>query len=334
MRPWFPQTNPSMANIQSLKGALSDSNTLLITILKHQGHSQNLARVLEELGEDASPLLIIDDEADQVSLNSRVNQDEVTRNYEEIIRLREIACRHTYLQYTATPQANLLISINDVLSPEWAVLLEPGSDYTGGEDFFDANRQALLASEPLIKQISLDDIELLDNNLLPQSLKEAFRLFFLGVAQGSLDNKCLGEVQDSLPGQKNRSMLIHHSKGQSSHASIRSLVANVIGNWPKDIAANEADQRELFLDAYKELEATASPNSLRPFDELYEELPGCIQRTQLREINARQGNQDSEPDFGTAYAWILVGGDKLERGYTVEGLTVTYMSRSQRRFHG
>ena len=135
-RPWFPQTNPSTANIQSLKGALSDSNTLLITILKHQGHSQNLARVLEKLGEDAAPLLIIDDEADQVSLNSRVNQDAMTSNYEEILGLREVACRHTYLQYTATPQANLLISINDLLSPEWAELLEPGLDYTGGKHFY------------------------------------------------------------------------------------------------------------------------------------------------------------------------------------------------------
>jgi hypothetical protein len=98
------------------------------------------------------PLLIIDDEADQASLNgfSYVNSkkanisdewDEETDNKESstyscILNLRSAIPNHSYVQYTATPQGPLLISIMDLLSPKSHTVLTPGKKYTGGKTFF------------------------------------------------------------------------------------------------------------------------------------------------------------------------------------------------------
>lgn len=66
---------------------------------------------------NGTSVLIIDDEADQVSLNTEASQGEESATYSCLIRLRSSLPNHTYLQYTATPQAPLLINIIDSLSP-------------------------------------------------------------------------------------------------------------------------------------------------------------------------------------------------------------------------
>ena len=126
--------------------------TILITVKKNGSRLGNLANLLEAFNLTGVPTLIIDDEGDQASLNTRsawaarqgIDVEDLTENqvstiYRRINALRNILPHHTFLQYTATPQANLFINIMDRLSPNFIKLLTPGDDYTGGITFFNDN---------------------------------------------------------------------------------------------------------------------------------------------------------------------------------------------------
>ena len=118
---------------------LSCRPTILIPILKHYKHINWLCEMLSSrefkhlLNDETA--LIIDDESDQASLNSfgrkndklHLADDEklMSTTYASILRLRSILHGNSYIQYTATPQANILISLQDLLSPRSHTLLTP-----------------------------------------------------------------------------------------------------------------------------------------------------------------------------------------------------------------
>ncbi|MEA4601716.1 hypothetical protein VBQ38_26800, partial [Klebsiella pneumoniae] len=135
-RRWVQLENPSSYDTagQVIRSTLSISKdsstediykqTILITVLKNHKRINKLAEILEALDLNGTSVLIIDDEADQVSLNTGVSQGEESATYGCLMRLRKALPNHTYLQYTATPQAPLLISIIDSLSPNFVKVLE------------------------------------------------------------------------------------------------------------------------------------------------------------------------------------------------------------------
>ena len=100
--------------------------------------------------------LIIDDEADQASLNTKTSRADGTRSKinEKISELRAFFEKNTYLQVTATPQALFLQTQGHEFRPKFTVLSHPGSDYVGGDDFFgdDSN---------LVREFDLNDIAVL-----------------------------------------------------------------------------------------------------------------------------------------------------------------------------
>ena len=114
--------------VQAIRDVLDDwrddgtpdeyKKTVLVTVLKHHQRLRNLTALLRAVGMQGVPVLIIDDEADQASLNTEVAQGDESTTYRCLMDLRESLPSHTYLQYTATPQAPLLLSIIDSLSPD------------------------------------------------------------------------------------------------------------------------------------------------------------------------------------------------------------------------
>src|SRR6185437_2374784 len=149
---------------------------LLLTVMKHHTRLDSLNDLLAGLNLGGVPAVIIDDEADQASLNNYINQGRSSTTYEQLRALIDRLPHHAFLQYTATPQALLLINIADVLSPESVDVLEPGEGYVGGVEFFGRNRQ-------LTRVIPPTEIPSADNPLvdIPQTLLEALQVFFLGV---------------------------------------------------------------------------------------------------------------------------------------------------------
>ena len=135
------------------KGSMR-SRTVLIVSMKQHLHLQHLAAQFAGIDLAAVPTLIIDDEGDQAGMNTRALQQEESTTHARIKSLRSLFPHHSYLLYTATPQAPLLISRVDSLSPDFGAVLTPGDTYVGGKEFF-FDRQSGLQT-PRQKEMPLD----------------------------------------------------------------------------------------------------------------------------------------------------------------------------------
>ncbi|MGH9338698.1 MAG: Z1 domain-containing protein [Acidobacteriota bacterium] len=294
--------------------------TVLITVMKQHRHLMWLTHVLQDISSKL-PLatlsaLIIDDEADQASPNVARQPDEVSATYGRIRGLRALLPSHTLLQYTATPQAPLLVSIVDEISPDYVCVIEPGSEYTGGRYFFQEHRDVFVREIPASDLIGTGDLGIEP----PQSLLVAFANYSLGCAAGTIQG---------WPPQ--RSMLVHPSHRTLPQAHFARWLKRTRDLWREllEESEEEPDRKALVTGylrpAYEDLSSTVK--DLASFDDLMERLPRVLRKIQIVEVNAAGGSPEPIP-WSTGYSWVLVGGTLLDRGFTVEGLTVTYMPRS------
>lgn len=316
---------------QALK--LNHKPAILITVLKHYKHITELtkifrkAEVREALGNNG--VLIIDDEADQASLNTYARKnsksedwqdDEFSSTYSSILDLRASLSNHSYIQYTATPQAPLLINIMDLLSPKFHVVLTPGKAYTGGKTFFEDNVDLI---------ITIPDNEVYHHkhnplSEIPQSLIDALQLFLMGVAI----------TVNILQKEKYLSMMIHADREQDASKKFYGWIKNIIGIWSEilNLKSNDPSKIELSKEFYKNYDEAirriANPPS---FDEVMNEVLQVILDTNIELVisNNPAGKQkkNNEINWANYSSHILVGAEMLNRGYTVEGLAVSYMPR-------
>lgn len=322
-RAWQTYTNPKLAEIDNISSALEEwreqksrpqrRQTLLIFVMKNVTHLRNLNKLVLNLDLRQLPVLVVDDEADQASLNTAVQSGDQSATYSQLLALKNALPHHTYLQYTATPQANLLINLLDVLSPNSIVLLNPGDGYVGGKRFF-CERPSLIRHIPPV------DVPLPNSPLPnpPASLYKALRCFFLGVASAY--------VKDELQG--NRSMLIHPHQQTVKHSEYWQWARAAKDSWVAILKSDTQDRRDLlgeFKIEYDDLAQTVA--GLPSFDELAGELKSAIQQTNVQEVNARARGKTPAVNWQRHFAHVLVGGQAMDRGFTVRGLTVTYMPR-------
>lgn len=305
--------------------------TLLITVMKNTSHLKNLLSVLRQLDLSKVPTLIIDDEGDQASMNTKASSNarnaktdgihtelEMSTIYGRIRNLKALLPHHTFIQYTATPQAPLFINILDNLSPNFIQLLTPGEKYTGGMAFF-------LENHFIVRNIPYSEIYSDDNSFeeAPETLKEAMRTFFLSVTAGFL-------LDDKKGNPKNRSMMVHPSRLVDEQGVYYEWVSNIKSFWSKVLLEREESdetRQELiteFKKSYKDLKSNVS--DLPTFETLLADLGHHISNTAVEQLNSRAG---SSVDWNSNYSFILVGGQAMDRGFTVEGLTITYMPRSK-----
>jgi hypothetical protein len=324
-RAWMPISNPTRAEAQRVRGPLRDwregdtAQTILITVMKNHNHLRNLADLLDMLDLKNIPVLVVDDEADQASLNNLVKRQEMSTTYRVLLEVRSKLRLHTFLQYTATPQAPLLISLIDALSPEFSRVLTPGKSYTGGQEFF-------LEVPDLVQVIPDSELPIPANNLKepPLSLLNAMRLFFVGVAAAYV--KSDGKMPEG-----NRSMLIHPSMGVLPHAEFERWVRSTQDLWNHFLALPQMDHdRQDFISdfkvTYSELATTAK--DIPPFDEVAKYLYKAVNRTVITLMNSTGVGGTPNIAWKDTYSHILIGGQALDRGFTIEGLTITYMPRS------
>jgi hypothetical protein len=322
---WAHFSNPTVRDVGSVQSVLDSwadpalpvelHQTVLITVMKHAGRIRNLNDMLSQLDVRDSTAIVIDDEADQAGLNIQVNQGRISSTNRAILDLRRALPSHGYLEYTATPQALLLIQIIDSLSPDFAVVLEPGADYVGLADFF-ANGSRLVATIPQ------NELPLPQNILRtpPASFVHALAMFFVGVAAGAALGETIG----------NRSMMVHPSRLRDVHGDYFGWAQAVRRDWLAILeqGTDEPDYRDLtrtiLQPAYDDLERTTE--RLPPFQRIMELMRWSITQTDIIELNAGRGATPNV-DWNSRYPFILVGGQAMDRGFTVEGLTVTYMAR-------
>jgi hypothetical protein len=317
---------------QALK--LSHKPAILITVLKHHKHINELTKIFRKsevkdaLGNNG--VLIIDDEADQASLNTyaRKNsksedweEDEFSSTYSSILDLRASLSNHSYIQYTATPQAPLLINIMDLLSPQFHVVLTPGKSYTGGRTFFEENPDLIF---------TIPDAEVYhhrNNNLsdCPQSLVDALQLFLMSVA--IVVNVCRrGQFL---------SMMIHADREQDASRKFYDWVKRITKAWSGVLSLPDNDpSRVELIGEFKRnyREAVRRIEDPPTFDQVIRQVIEVLYDTNIELVISKDSSgkqkKSVEINWSNFSSHILVGAEMLNRGYTVEGLAVSYMPRN------
>lgn len=294
--------------------------SVLITVMKQHRHLEWLIGTLEDIRQrlDLATIsaLIIDDEADQASPNIKRQEGDESATYGRIRRLRACLPSHALLEYTATPQATLLVSLADELSPDFVCVIDPGDEYTGGRYFFQDHHASFA------QLIPSSDVQVIDDESVdpPPTLAQALACFVIGCAAG--------RVLGSGPAQ--RSMLVHPSQKTIPQGRFVDWLKKMRDLWHDllKLDPDDPDRQDLvttlLAPAYAELATTAS--DIPPLEELLVRLPSTLKKTSIVQINAVKGKPEPV-QWSTGYSWILVGGQLLDRGFTVEGLTVTYMPR-------
>lgn len=285
---------------------------LLVTVMKNHRHLDALRAFLSTADLTGIPVLVLDDEADQAGLNTQPDQPRASSTHRHIAAVRACLPHHTYLQYTATPQAPLLISLIDMLSPEFAEVLEAGHGYTGGEAFFSDARR-------LAQPIANDELFTPGDPPAepPEGLVSSLQQFFVIAAAFGIEGRMRGPW----------SMLVHPSMRQADHAIYFRWAQRLQEQWREELALprTDPDRQALVADfraAYAELART--DDDLPAFPRIEQELRFLVGRAVVTELNSDSGN---EVHWNNGFAHVLVGGEKLNRGFTVKGLCCTYMPR-------
>jgi hypothetical protein len=265
------------------------------------------------------PVIIIDDEADQASLDTNINnQNKPTSSVNRaIVDLRNYLTSHTYLQTTATPQALLLQNSQSPFRPNFVVVTTPGTGYVGGNYFFDNNN---FSNTDHIRQVPDIDINRLrTSNRIPDTLIQSMLVFFLGSA--------VLRIQGN---QKKYTYLLHTSFRQADHHLAAVLVDNFKNQLTNELRQNTNNPiksvspalRTQLENAYNNLQQTFG--NIPTFDAVLTETAKRITSTEVIEINSVTG-EGIRPL--TRKHTLYIGGTKLGRGVTVKNLLVTYYGR-------
>jgi hypothetical protein len=323
VRPWDDWRNDPKTFADEIKGYLEDTGVVLVST-KNGKNLENLITVLKRLGADRVPGMILDDEADNASLNTKTakmardSNEEPSRIFELIGRIRSAMPAHVFVQITATPQSLLLQSLDSESRPAWSVLLEPGDGYVGGDVFFkDAS--------PYTVKVEHDDLTPLRGGKvtpgkaweIPEGFARAVCCFVTGTALRQI----------AMEKTEVLSMLIHIAHTKISHRAVKDTVRGYLAWLDKGLrgklSATDGKRAEAAIrSAYDELAKTY--HNPPGFEVVIEKLRSSLRNANPEIIDADNPNRKPEYHPGMNF---LIGGNRLGRGVTIDGLVVTYYAR-------
>lgn len=197
-------------------------------------------------------------------------------------------------------------------------MLTPGEGYAGGRTFFGSTNSRYVGIIPD------DDIPSPQNALsgAPESLLAALARFYVGVADAYVRNETMNE--------ENRSMMIHPSRLVEDHADYFSWVDDISQAWPRVFESGSSREREVLLARFREAydDIAQTRDDISSFTEIERVLSFAISQTLVHRVNAASGRAP-RINWHNRYAHILAGGQAMDRGFVVRGLTVTYMPRGR-----
>lgn len=329
-------------------------------------NSTVLQRLVDDLGEIHAdlveiPTLIIDDEADQASVNTKrqknpsAEEKERTAINQRLSELLKLLTRAQYVGYTATPFANVFISPDDsedLFPKDFILSLDRPEAYMGARDFHDLDADFTGVEKTMgnsnekafVRGLYADDNE-------DQRRREIQRAIDAFVLTGALK---LSRRGPNGPKFRHHTMLVHESVKQAEHATLADQLRELWRRSGYNAPAGLARLRKLFDEDFapvaEALQQRASSEALavgRPepepcplpvgFDQLVSgnwigkalDLidTGTSPVIVVNGVSEKDYEQDAL-DFQGGDVWkILVGGTKLSRGFTVEGLTISYYTR-------
>ena len=290
----------------------------------------------------SAPVLIIDDEADNASVNTgNENSDPKTINH--LIRQIIDRCdKVSYLGYTATPFANIFISPDDsydksdlveLFPKDFIVSINPPSNYCGGKFYF---------IDEITSEYSLCSIEDAEacfpkNQPLvgvPESLKKALKQFFIASAlkDQRRENSLISKTGDG----RFDSMLINVAIKTSSQNDLKPAIKDIVDVIYEGINSNQSPDslnsllteiKEMFVTEFSPFLATDMHIS---WSTLYARLKK-LEKPVVLSINTKSTDRLNWKSDAPSKV-IAIGGFTLSRGITLSGLTISYIFRNSKAF--
>lgn len=341
----------------------SDSRPYLLVVKKNKRILENLINWVTQTNGDADPetgrllvrgfpLLVVDDEADNASVNTNDPHDEdtdPTAINALIRRLLNSFDRSALVSYTATPFANIFIDGDgadpghgeDLFPRSFIIQIPPPTNYIGPARVFGisaAEDPEGVGSPGLpVCRLLADNEDWLETGhrrgavpgTLPVSLEEALRAFVLvcaaRAARGQVD------VHNSMLVHVTRFVDVQRLVAEQLRDELDSIVDRIAGADPAMIDALQALWQEDFAGNVHDF-----PEDLRgepvEWSQVEAQLARASARIRVMEINGTARDALTYSDHPEGVSVVAVGGDKLSRGLTLEGLSVSYYLRASRMY--
>jgi hypothetical protein len=360
--------NDFVGNCNKITMSLANNSLVLFVIKKNVSVLQRLYNWLREQNIDPIkgyvdiPMLLIDDEADNASVNTRRDETDPTRTNKLIRQICNLFMNSTYVGFTATPFANVFIDPDSVdamqhadLFPEHFIYaLESPSNYVGADKifypegtYFSNLRYITDIIEPdysseEYRDLSQNNPEILNagafyykhkkewDGTLPDSLREAILCF------------CIANVVRDARGQgkEPRSMLVNMSRFIHVQKVITEHVAEWFEKIYNDIRVNFSDdsQRNQHLPLFKELCSVWEKHFSQVTDITLERvmqkasLLNAMEKIEIKMVNGSKQSASLNYKDNPSLRVIAIGGLALSRGLTLEGLMVSYFYRNTATF--
>lgn len=338
---------------------LTGEDPVIFVIKKHTGVMERLYQWIKDfhyldpdLGKRLpGPLLLIDDEADYASINTKHHKNEVTKTNDFIRNLLSLFDRNTYVGYTATPFANIFIDPDnssftdkdDLFPSDFMIKIPVPDNYLGQDFFFGSDYAQELEQEsedafartptvPINDYAPIYELKGTDEVLeIPESLKEAVRAFILVIAirsvrgEKSAHNTMLVNISHLKVHQNRLEFLI-----DAYHKEIDDALKSFSG-----LGFEKARDSDPLWSLEKTFTKTFSvPES---YEEIFGRLREASGRVKVWAINqsaksadGRELNYSTHKEHGLCA--IVIGGHKLSRGLTLEGLSISYFARNSKAY--
>jgi hypothetical protein len=324
---------------------LRRSNARLVVTKKNKSRLDQLIKNLRGLPPevlDQIPALIIDDESDQASINTikpkpRYLKDERKRRTainERIGQILGILPRAQYLGYTATPAANVFVDpddVEDIFPKDFVISLPRPPGYMGASDFHDGltdpNPEHQKTNEEAHVRSIWSDRENDDADL-----QQAVDMFLLTGAV-KLFREAHGEPGD----WRHHTMLCHESVRMVDHEALADRIRELWSGGGYNGGTGLDRLKALFASDLIPVSDDRSDGVATPrrFDDLlpylgeaHRNIDGAGVHSSQAVLVVNSDRDSSSLDFDSTPVWkIIVGGSKLSRGFTIEGLTISWFRR-------
>lgn len=329
----------SNRNVNAFLTEHSDSKVLCV-VKKNSTVLRKLLRWLEGASQEvlsSCPVLMIDDEADQASINASKYEDERTTINRLLLEILSKLPKAAYIGYTATPFANVLIDpsdYGDLYPRDFIIDLPRPKQYFGAERIF--GRELLVPDETDEEYDGLDVIRAIPNDEVPYlkatrrnrdyfqpditpSLEHALRYFWMVAAARAARGQ---EYEHS-------TMLIHTTVHTDVHERFRPLIQGYKSRLLRLLRSGSPslidELRAQWENEHSPDFSTVMGERFTSFDELAPYLIQAVSKTDVVVENYKSDQRLSFTDRGQVQ--IVIGGNTLSRGLTLEGLMVSFFVR-------
>ncbi len=321
-------------------------NKSVLEKLEHWLRFYNVNKITKKID---LPMLLIDDEADNASINTKKDKSEVTAINKCIRKLLVLFEKANYVGFTATPYANIFIDPDteqemldhDLFPRDFIYALEAPSHYIGARSIFGENAECAYMLESNDDCESALPMKHKKEDILafmPDSMKEAIAAFFVCNAIRDLR----GDMKS------HRTMMINISRFIAVQNQITKIVDGYVRDVKREIhnyylSGEIAMQfgifnlmKRVYEKYYTGFATDPEFNDLKHFswEEIQKILYPSISRIEVRAINGGNASKnldyekyEKEPD-DIGLRLIAVGGLSLSRGLTLEGLSISYFYRN------